>query len=115
MAVSNSAASSPRCSNFFFLMIRRPPRSTLFPYTTLFRSGTAVSRRPYLLPVVRDRHRTYHPLLGIGSDPPPSHPAVCAAHDIAVVTHQPAAQAIIGKRDGAREDYRTPCHDRFPG
>src|SRR5256885_17038549 len=25
---------------FFFLMIRRPPRSTLFPYTTLFRSLT---------------------------------------------------------------------------
>src|SRR5438270_9773575 len=24
--------------NFFFLMMRRPPRSTLFPYTTLFRS-----------------------------------------------------------------------------
>src|SRR5712664_4438944 len=29
---------------FFFLMIRRPPRSTLFPYTTLFRSGGC--RRP---------------------------------------------------------------------
>src|SRR3712207_8597839 len=29
-------------SLFFFLMIRRPPRSTLFPYTTLFRSGDAV-------------------------------------------------------------------------
>src|SRR5687768_17657047 len=28
--------------HFFFLMIRRPPRSTLFPYTTLFRSA----RRP---------------------------------------------------------------------
>src|SRR3989449_7429471 len=28
-------------SNFFFLMIRRPPRSTLFPYTTLFRSRQA--------------------------------------------------------------------------
>src|SRR2546427_8570731 len=27
--------------SFFFLMIRRPPRSTLFPYTTLFRSGLA--------------------------------------------------------------------------
>src|SRR5256885_9484507 len=27
---------------FFFLMIRRPPRSTLFPYTTLFRSPEAV-------------------------------------------------------------------------
>src|SRR5688572_31507266 len=31
---------------FFFLMIRRPPRSTLFPYTTLFRSlGTRIERR----------------------------------------------------------------------
>src|SRR5258706_3986933 len=28
----------PLWSLFFFLMIRRPPRSTLFPYTTLFRS-----------------------------------------------------------------------------
>src|SRR5690554_8125674 len=27
--------------SFFFLMIRRPPRSTLFPYTALFRSWTA--------------------------------------------------------------------------
>src|SRR3712207_7371466 len=27
--------------DFFFLMIRRPPRSTLFPYTTLFRSGAS--------------------------------------------------------------------------
>src|SRR2546430_13530112 len=27
---------------FFFLMIRRPPRSTLFPYTTLFRSRTTL-------------------------------------------------------------------------
>src|SRR5690348_17421798 len=27
--------------SFFFLMIRRPPRSTLFPYTTLFRSSWA--------------------------------------------------------------------------
>src|SRR5258705_1442446 len=52
----------PTCSSlfifFFFLMIRRPPRSTLFPYTTLFRSirrsscagtgtrpGSAVSHR----------------------------------------------------------------------
>src|SRR5438067_4140849 len=40
------------CS-FFFLMIRRPPRSTLFPYTTLFRSNAidvlvapGIARRP---------------------------------------------------------------------
>src|SRR2546423_11188921 len=31
-------------SSFFFLMIRRPPRSTLFPYTTLFRSNVSVMR-----------------------------------------------------------------------
>src|ERR1039457_7421632 len=37
-----SIVSCSSCS-FFFLMIRRPPRSTLFPYTTLFRS---VSCRP---------------------------------------------------------------------
>src|SRR3989454_5498629 len=35
---------SPTFFLFFFLMIRRPPRSTLFPYTTLFRSQFA----PYL-------------------------------------------------------------------
>src|SRR5438105_13826193 len=29
---------------FFFLMIRRPPRSTLFPYTTLFRSPSVATR-----------------------------------------------------------------------
>src|SRR3712207_9037653 len=33
-----------RSSFFFFLMIRRPPRSTLFPYTTLFRSLDADGR-----------------------------------------------------------------------
>src|SRR5215510_16569449 len=31
---------------FFFLMIRRPPRSTLFPYTTLFRSRCPRQGRP---------------------------------------------------------------------
>src|SRR5436305_15061110 len=47
---------------FFSLMLRRPPRSTLFPYTTLFRSGTGGQLevpRPALdlLLVVRDRRR----------------------------------------------------------
>src|SRR5688572_31361985 len=41
---------------FFFLMIRRPPRSTLFPYTTLFRSGAYGPRflpRPLLKSMVQ--------------------------------------------------------------
>src|SRR5688572_32757788 len=33
------------CFLFFFLMLRRPPRSTLFPYTTLFRSVRRARRR----------------------------------------------------------------------
>src|SRR3712207_9490745 len=33
------------CDLFFFLMIRRPPRSTLFPYTTLFRSVARLGER----------------------------------------------------------------------
>src|SRR5947207_11757374 len=37
---------------FFFLMIRRQPRSTLFPYTTLFRSGS-VHQRPSVVTSVR--------------------------------------------------------------
>src|SRR3712207_8521892 len=40
---------------FLFLMIRRPPRSTLFPYTTLFRSWIALSEK--LFPAA-------HPLAG---------------------------------------------------
>src|SRR6266550_5701375 len=35
---------------FFFLMIRRPPRSTLFPYTTLFRSLASRVRAPLEIP-----------------------------------------------------------------
>src|ERR1022692_5077992 len=43
---------------FFFLMIRRPPRSTLFPYTTLFRSANAV------LAVKLGRgHKLLHPVI----------------------------------------------------
>src|SRR5256885_11926591 len=43
----------PSLCFFFFLMIRRPPRSTLFPYTTLFRSilpmpaGPRTALRPF--------------------------------------------------------------------
>src|SRR3712207_8625218 len=35
---------------FFFLMIRRPPRSTLFPYTTLFRSRAGLENTLALYP-----------------------------------------------------------------
>src|SRR2546427_2330746 len=49
---------------FFFLMIRRPPRSTLFPYTTLFRSCLLVSNHPFLRMMIA--HPPAH------TSPPPS-------------------------------------------
>src|SRR5438309_7686765 len=46
------------CTLFFFLMIRRPPRSTLFPYTTLFRSPVPPQgSRDVRQPVRRDVRR----------------------------------------------------------
>src|SRR3712207_7744562 len=52
--MSHRSHADSRYSVFFFLMIRRPPRSTLFPYTTLFRS------RPGLLADVDDREPPAH-------------------------------------------------------
>src|SRR5439155_22862445 len=52
-SVASSIASS-LFSDFFFMTLRRPPRSTLFPYTTLFRSvkldkGAFAGSRPHSL------------------------------------------------------------------
>src|SRR5438876_5279496 len=64
---SSSVMSSYRSSFtfcfFFFLMIRPPPRSTLFPYTTLFRSR--VLDRAVAGPSARRHHRR-----GAGAAPP---------------------------------------------
>src|SRR2546429_6019580 len=51
---------------FFFLMIRRPPRSTLFPYTTLFRSLLIVSGYApyYTTEQLHDIASTTHELVG---------------------------------------------------
>src|ERR1051325_11806621 len=43
---------------FFFLMIRRPPRSTLFPYTTLFRSAQIVEVNAHLAAGFQHVHQT---------------------------------------------------------
>src|SRR3712207_7355921 len=52
----------------FFLMIRRPPRSTLFPYTTLFRSDLAGVRDPGMVPAAL--------LVAVGAEEPGSPEAV---------------------------------------
>src|SRR3712207_8022573 len=64
---------------FFFLMIRRPPRSTLFPYTTLFRSPPRRGLQRSALPRARRTGAAQpaaepRPVPGPGplSDPPPA-------------------------------------------
>src|SRR5258705_16910 len=44
LCLVNTLAAKIKIFTFFFLMIRRPPRSTLFPYTTLFRSTNGRSQ-----------------------------------------------------------------------
>src|SRR3989441_11861115 len=58
---------------FFFLMIRRPPRSTLFPYTTLFRS---VGQRREERLLGRERR-------------------------LVALVHQPCGRGVLGRRRGA--------------
>src|SRR3712207_6893860 len=57
---------------FFFLMIRRPPRSTLFPYTTLFRSAYNTGSRAA---APRSRCAPGTGAAGPPSDPPVGYPA----------------------------------------
>src|SRR3712207_7163097 len=65
--------------SFFFLMIRRPPRSTLFPYTTLFRSQARRRRRPLRRgparhrPARRLRPRALRPAARAGPQDPGDH------------------------------------------
>src|SRR5690606_41908661 len=53
--------------SFCFLMIRRPPRSTLFPYTTLFRSHSKI-RAPVVSTIAVDVVH-HHPVGGISNQP----------------------------------------------
>src|SRR5437660_3557739 len=48
---------------FFFIMIRRPPRSTLFPYTTLFRSERGIG----LATIAQEVRHAPHNLLGVAN------------------------------------------------
>src|SRR5258708_22086705 len=55
---------------FFFLMIRRPPRSTLFPYTTLFRSPAKLPHILEGLEKVRNQTTVISGLWSKSAEPP---------------------------------------------
>src|SRR5256885_5679598 len=77
---------------FFFLMIRRPPRSTLFPYTTLFRSAR--------------RARTAARRAAAGAAPWPGRaPVRCAA-----AGHPRAAQGTSARSEEHTSELQSPCN-----
>src|SRR3712207_9320329 len=72
-------------ARFFFLMIRRPPRSTLFPYTTLFRSP-APGRVRFTHALVRDTRYEGTPLLRRSRMHAATLAALCAQGDADATT-----------------------------
>src|SRR3712207_7195433 len=88
---------------FFFLMIRRPPRSTLFPYTTLFRSASC--RNP-VLPA--DRYLPEASLLSPGRD---ANRMLCTVRwrgcDSRYRGEAAACPAMPGMRVGSASDGRA--------
>src|SRR5256885_5630000 len=78
-------------------MIRRPPRSTLFPYTTLFRSQNVLARGHLVVAAVGND----------GPAAPPLYPA--AWPGVVGVTAVDARQQVLGEAlRGARSEEHTP-------
>src|SRR3712207_9473147 len=90
----------------FFLMIRRPPRSTLFPYTTLFRSHV------HLLPADRV-HLLADDLLDLAHHPPPEREQVEDAGaerpDKGGAQHQPDRKSTRLNSSHANISYAVFC------
>src|SRR5205085_1354925 len=130
--------SLPLFPSLFFLIIRRPPRSTLFPYTTLFRSqaradrvlcGAALAARHAAVaqegPTCRcigaaararaAAARRRRDPVAVGRHPQARRPAVAVPRAAELpARRQPAA---IGRRDraaGIRKDVADPAVDRGP-
>src|SRR3712207_8721000 len=84
---------------FFFLMIRRPPRSTLFPYTTLFRSG----RRQVVAERAQDGGRSTCP----GSSRSGSSPMTAA-----LAAHHRSTAAATSASPGRSEEHTSELQSR---
>src|SRR2546429_4286779 len=87
---------------FFFLMIRRPPRSTLFPYTTLFRSISAAAAAPLQKP--RSRARLWVVLASALVILPAAAPVALAQIELLranAAGSQPGRLTIVTHPDGA--------------
>src|SRR5256884_8102661 len=92
-------------------MIRRPPRSTLFPYTTLFRSG----RRPELKPIRDDLLGAHVSTLG-GVGTAPARARAIGATVMQVFTKTPNQWREPGRAEADAGPFRPrPAPPRRPG
>src|SRR5256885_7431849 len=80
---------------FFFLMIRRPPRSTLFPYTTLFRSLEGERQRERVHRRRRDERQRRLPAIGRET---------VRKHDI------PPLVLVRGRSEEHTSELQSPCN-----
>src|SRR3712207_7760128 len=92
------------CSLVFFLMIRRPPRSTLFPYTTLFRSRRRIRDDGWRLPDAL--WAEMEPLL----PPRPKHPLGC--HNPRVPDRSAMDAIFFVLRTGRSEEHTSELQSR---
>src|SRR5256885_8952600 len=96
-------------------MIRRPPRSTLFPYTTLFRSGGGArvgvqrSAREEHLPVVEHREGRAHPALRLEEGVGGGHGGALAAVRERVVDLDRSRQPARRSEEHTSE-LQSPCN-----
>src|SRR2546426_8582224 len=85
---------------FFFLMIRRPPRSTLFPYTTLFRSPDDVDDVLHLRWAVGRSDRRTDPGVGKGAQ----------RVNIAAVAREGGSVSLIPRSEEHTSELQSPCN-----
>src|SRR5690348_17789006 len=90
---------------FFFLMIRRPPRSTLFPYTTLFRSRTE--------PGTGARGHLFHVALTIATRIGQEHSREARRADqvgVAGIAHGRMEDVTVGRSEEHTSELQSPVH-----
>src|SRR2546426_9283401 len=89
-------------------MIRRPPRSTLFPYTTLFRSERFERATP--TPVPASRQREHVRLTGLE----PGHRGLQHLNESLIEQRHARGLAAAGRREGRSEEHtselQSPCN-----
>src|SRR3989475_12833547 len=88
-------------------MIRRPPRSTLFPYTTLFRSARFLGRKENMRPV--ERREAQSRLLAVRDGEGAQSPAVECTFE----RNNEAAFAVLRRHDAIQEHRLDRVFDRL--